>query len=106
MSLHVWSSIAMGILTIAHMVLNRKGVARSYRIVGDVPNKAATARPTKRGFAWAGVVLLLTISIVGGYWFAAIDDTHGSGNERQVATAQSSADNVSIRGGGNGNRGR
>lgn len=102
MSLHVWSSIAMAILTIAHMLLNRKGVARSYRVLSGAPNKAASSQPAKRGYAWAGAVLLITVSIFGGYWFASIDDTHSSGNDRRVTAELTDSGDVALRGHGNG----
>lgn len=103
MSLHVWSSIAMAILTIAHMLLNRKGVARSYRIVSGTPNKAASAQPARRGYAWLGATLLIAVSVLGGYWFATVDNTHASGNDRQVTAEHAESGGVAMRGNGNGN---
>lgn len=85
MSLHVWSSFAMAILTIAHMLMNKKGVARSYRVVSGAPNKAATSTPAKRGFAWVGALALVAITIAGGYWFATVDGGHGTGNDHELA---------------------
>lgn len=102
LSLHVWSSIAMVLLTMLHLVLNRRGVARSYRLVGGVPNRASTVAPARRGFAWIGVLLLVLVSIGGGYWFAGIDDSH-SGNGRSVTAEQASA-GVAIPGHGSGGR--
>jgi hypothetical protein len=100
LSLHVWSSIAMVILTMAHILLNRRGVARSYRVVAGVPNKAGTDRRVRKGFAWVGVVLLLAVGIGGGYWFAGIDDSHRSNGEQRI-TAE--AETVGV---GNGYGGR
>jgi hypothetical protein len=96
MSLHVWSSIAMFLLTIGHVVLNRKGVTRSLRVVSGRSNKAASDRSTKRGFAWVGAALLIAVTTFGGYWFASVDDTHGN-TGREVAAGGS----IQM-GGGNG----
>ena len=105
MSLHVWSSIAMGLLTIAHIILNRKGVTRSYRIVSGAPHKLSSTRPAKRGHAWVGAALLIAVTTVGGYWFASVDNTHGDGIGRESTAAQSDtatlgSESVSGRGGG------
>ena len=83
MSLHVWSSIAMGLLTIAHVVLNRKGVGRSVRIVSGMPNKASAQRQAKRGFAWVVAALLIVVTTFGGFAFAQVDNTHPSGGGGQ-----------------------
>jgi hypothetical protein len=103
LSLHVWSSITIAILTIAHMLLNRRGVARSYRVVSGAPNKASSVTPSRRGFAWAGVLLLAAISIGGGYWFASVDDSHSPGNNRQITVEQDAAlDGGGLQSHGNG----
>lgn len=104
LSLHVWSSIAMAILTIAHMVLNRKGVARSYRVVAGLPNKASSASDARRGFAWVGAALLIAVSVGGGYWFATIDNSHTPSNSRQITTEDGSSTVDGFQGGGDGHR--
>jgi hypothetical protein len=103
LSLHVWSSIAMAVLTIAHMVLNRRGVARSYRVVGGVPNKASASH-ARRGFAWVGAALLIAVSVGGGYWFATIDNSHSPSNSRQTTAEDGSSAVDGFHGGGNGHR--
>ncbi|MGA9597807.1 MAG: hypothetical protein WBV06_16755 [Acidimicrobiia bacterium] len=85
LSLHVWSSIAMLVLTMAHVLLNRRGVARSFRVVGGAPNRAGTSRRGEHGLAWVGAALLLMASIGGGYWFAGINDSHRPGGDQRVA---------------------
>ena len=110
MSLHVWSAIAIGLLTIAHVVLNRKGVTRSYRIVSGGRHRLSSTRPAKRGYAWVGAALLIAVITVGGFWFASGDDTHGDGNgngngrETTEATADETVGSGSFRGRGNGRR--
>jgi hypothetical protein len=102
MSLHVWSSIAMGLLTIAHVVLNRKGVGRSVRIVSGAPNKASSHRPAKRGFAWVGAALLILVTTAGGFAFAQVDNTHpsgGGGQELSQGEANSAAEGPGVLGG-------
>lgn len=90
MSLHVWSTIAMALLTIAHVVLNRKGVSRSYRIISGAPSKASSLAPRPRGYAWLGAALLIFVTTLGGFAFAAVDDTHpdGEGRGRNSAATQ------------------
>ncbi len=39
LGIHVWSSIAIGLATIVHVLLNRRGVARSYRILGGASRR-------------------------------------------------------------------
>jgi hypothetical protein len=91
LSLHVWSSLFVGALTIVHVVLNRKGVGRSLRIVrGGSGNAGATTK--KRGYAWIAAVALLSVAIGGGFVFAAFDTTHGGGDRSKVVAAESVAD--------------
>jgi hypothetical protein len=91
LSLHVWSSIAMLLLTMVHLLLNRRGVARSYRLVVGVPKRPSSVAPARRGLAWVGVVLLVAVSVGGGYWFAGIDDSH-SQRGRSVTAEQTTVD--------------
>ena len=108
MSLHVWSTFAMVLLTVAHALLNRRGVVRSYRIVGGLPNKASSEPKTSRGWAWIGAALLVLIVTIGGLGFAVIDDTHPDGGgpgRNEVATADEASDRgPAARGRGNGRR--
>lgn len=82
MSLHVWSSIAMGLLTAGHVVMNRRGVARSIRIAAGVPNPSSPVQERKPGYVWVGAAVLILVVTVGGFAFAAVDDTHRTGGVR------------------------
>jgi len=98
MSLHVWSSIAMVILTMVHLVLNKKGVARSYRVVSGTPNKASKSAPAKRGFAWVGALALVAVIFAGGYWFASVDGGQG-GNDHSITAEDGTFQGVGLGGG-------
>lgn len=97
MSVHVWSSIVVGLLTIAHVILNRRGLARSYRIIGGAPNPAAratglAARP-KRGLTWSAALGVLIVVFAGGVAFAALDGgTAGAGADRSPVEATQESD--------------
>lgn len=77
MSVHVWSSIVVGLLTIAHVILNRRGLARSYRIISGAPSPAAkgnwSADGRKRGLAWVAALGVLVVVFAGGIAFAAVN---------------------------------
>ena len=65
MSMHVWSSITVGLITVGHALLNRRGLYRSVRILSGKPAAAGgqvrgPGRP-KRGFAWV-VALVAAIT--------------------------------------------
>ena len=98
-SMHVWTSIGMTILTIVHVVLNRKGVARSYKLLGGtsggasdrIPSGAASAK--KRSWAWVPALALSAAVFAGGVWFASVDGEHtgndsasGNGRGAQLST--------------------
>lgn len=82
MSMHVWSSITIGLFTIGHAILNRRGLYRSARILSGTPAVAGKRSPPaerpKRGFAWAAALVAVAVVTVGSVGFAAADD-HGSG---------------------------
>ena len=82
MSLHVWSSICVGLLTMGHVLMNRRGVARSIRIASGSSHPASTVRTKKRGLAWIGAIALILTVTLGGFAFAAVDDTHGDADGR------------------------
>jgi len=108
MSLHVWSTFAMVLLTVAHALLNRRGVARSYRIVSGAPNKASSDQPASRGWAWLGAAVLVLTVTIGGLGFAAVDDTHpnggGNGQDGTVVSVDAGDAGPIARGRGNGRR--
>jgi hypothetical protein len=87
-------------------MLNRRGVTRSFRILSGAPNKASSAPPARRGHAWLGAALLIVITTVGGFAFAAVDDTHPDGNpnrdadEAQVESVSPHPGSQAGRGGG------
>lgn len=87
LSLHVWSSLFVGALTIAHVVLNRKGVSRSLRIVRGAQNGTG-AGPAKRSYAWVASAMLLAATVGGGFVFASFDATHGNGDRAGVDAAE------------------
>ena len=84
MSMHVWASITIGLLTIGHALLNRRGVYRSVRILSGAP--AVTGRQwingvrRKRGSAWVVALAAIVVVTAGSVGFAAVD-SHGSMNE-------------------------
>jgi hypothetical protein len=89
MSLHVWSSIAMVVLTIAHTLLNRKGVSKSYKVMAGT-RTSSVAGTTARPWPWlVGAATMALIVILGGFWFASIDDHLGGNNTvGDTSTAQ------------------
>jgi hypothetical protein len=112
---HVWSSIAIGLLTLAHVVLNRRGLTRSYRVVAGAPTRPVAAAqsmiPSRRG-STSVAALALVIVVIGGSWvFASSGDTVGGGGGRTEAGQEldeaSSIDEepTRVRGSGNGYRG-
>lgn len=75
-SFHVWSSIVVGLLTIGHIVLNRRGLARSYRIVSGAPRRdVVTSKSTGRSgdLTWVAAVALVVVAVGGSWAFAAVD---------------------------------
>lgn len=86
LSLHVWLSFGMAAFTLAHVMLNRGGVARAFRVVsgrrverrGSAGGAPGQPRP-RPGWAWLAVTAVLAGLIVGG--LALVPD-HGSGGTR------------------------
>ena len=106
MSLHVWSTITIGLLTMGHVLLNRKGVARSIRIAAGSPHPESTVRPKKRSRAWVGAIALILAVTLGGFLFAAIDDTHGNADGRGQGNVASLDVEGAADGGGRHGNGR
>ena len=83
MSMHVWSSITVGLITIGHALLNRRGLYRSVRILSGKPAAAGLQVPgpgrPKRGFAWVVALAAVIMVTAGSIGFASADD-HGSGS--------------------------
>jgi hypothetical protein len=92
MSLHVWSTIAMALVTITHVLLNRRGVSRSVRILSGARNKASSTVPSTGRYAWLGAALLIVLTTVGGFAFAAVDNTHPDGRRGDQESATIQAD--------------
>ncbi len=89
MSMHVWSSITVGLLTIGHALLNRKGLYRSVRILSGTPavarDRSAGAGRPKRGFAWIAALVVVVIVTAGSVAFAAVDDHGPASAESRIA---------------------
>lgn len=88
LSYHVWSSITVGLLTMVHVLLNRRGVTRSYRIIGGASR--ATSRVGQgaddrgRSFTWVAALALLVVTLGGSLAYAAVDgDRAGTGGNNQ-----------------------
>jgi hypothetical protein len=75
LAFHVWSSIAIGLLTIGHVVLNRRGLTRSYRVVAGASARSEPGKPSRRqehrGLTWLVAVAVLTVAIAGSWVYAA-----------------------------------
>jgi len=96
MSFHVWSSIVVGLLTIGHIFLNRRGLARSYRIVSGAPRRDVGV-PNKGGrfgnLTWVPAVALVVVAIGGSWAFAAVDgEPTGTGS----AVVEAERDRISM----------
>lgn len=82
LSFHVWSSITIGLLTIAHVVLNRRGLARSYRITAGMSHRDTGRRESggwrSRGLTGVAALAVLLVAIGGSLAFAATDDRAGN----------------------------
>ncbi len=96
MSFHVWSSIVVGLLTIGHIVLNRRGLARSYRIVSGAPRRdVGTQQSGGRlgNLTWVAAVALVVVAVGGSWAFAAVDgDPAGTGST--VVEAERDRDSI------------
>lgn len=90
-SIHLWLSVGMVALTLGHVLLNRRGVTRGFRVVsgsrlGAGPAAAVPpgAPPRRKPWGWAAVLILVAGLIGGGVVFAADHGTDGgrSGGRR------------------------
>jgi hypothetical protein len=104
LSFHVWSSIVIGLLTIGHVVLNRRGLTRSYRILSGTSHPAASSRGVARlrgrGLAWVGALALLVI-VVGGSWaYAGADERSGGAGSAATSQMEQDHDEAYAQGGG------
>lgn len=92
---HVWSSIVIGLLTVGHVVLNRRGLTRSYRVVAGASTRSATNGRTagrrQRGLTWLAASALALI-VVGGSWAYAAGSSGSAGNAGSRAEAGQSVD--------------
>lgn len=87
LSLHVWSSIVVGLVTVAHVLLNRRGVARSYRIVsGTKRDRAGGARWQRSGYTWVPALVLLLVAVGGSFAYAAVDGGGAGGQDTRSTT--------------------
>lgn len=97
-SLHLWLSVGMVAFTLAHVMLNRRGVARAFRVVSGssldqsrVSGGSKQPATRKRTWAWVAVLASVTGLVLGGLSLAA-DSGAGAGSagerrgrsERQV----------------------
>ena len=117
LALHVWSSIAIGLLTIGHVVLNRRGLTRSYRVVAGASVSSEQGRRSmnnrQRGFTWLVAVAVLMVAIAGSWVYATTSaDPVGGGSRRSEAVESIDSDGggdgvaqVRSPGSGNGYRG-
>jgi hypothetical protein len=120
MSLHLWTSIGMVVFTLAHVLLNRRGVSRAVKVVSGaerrvVPGREGPAKPwRRRSVAWGTVVVSLALLVGGGLAFAADRDPVGAGEgsaggggrqwERVVDDLEADSDGVPIPGAEEGTR--
>ena len=84
LSLHVWLSFGMLALTLGHVLLNRAGVSRAFRVVSGRPRGRSAAwgdaarRPAWRPVAaWAAVAAVVVGLVVGGLTMAPGDEADG-----------------------------
>lgn len=90
-SLHLWLSVGMVLFTLVHVLLNRRGVTRSWRVVsasrldpGPAAGGSIRVPKHRRLWGWAVVVAVVAGLIVGGLAFAADTGSEGGwGRERQ-----------------------
>lgn len=82
MAMHVWSSITMGIITVGHAVLNRRGLTRSYRIVGGGGRSASrTGSRSVRTWGWIPATALIAMVLAGSWVFAATSNERAGANQ-------------------------
>lgn len=107
LSFHVWSSITVGLLTVGHVLLNRRGLTRSYRVVAGASTRGGAGtsdgKPRPRGLTWLAAVALLVFAVAGSWTYAAVAaDPVGDGQTRAGAEQRVESD----RGGAGGNETR
>ena len=117
LSFHVWSSIAIGLLTVGHVLLNRRGLTRSYRVVAGAPTRSGAipggAGAGKRGLSWLAALTVLVVAVGGSWAYAAasgepVGDGRGGSEAVQDIDADRSAaaeNQPRSPGSGNGYRG-
>jgi len=89
-SLHLWLSVGMVAFTLAHVILNQRGVARAFRVVSGsslgqsrLPGGSGRSATRKRTWAWVAVLASLTGLVLGGLSLAADSGADaGSAGER------------------------
>lgn len=96
LDMHVWSSISMGLITLGHALLNRRGLARSYRIVGGLGrSEKKTRTPRAHKLAWIPALALLAVTLGGSWAFAAASSeragANGAAHERPGAESSDTA---------------
>jgi hypothetical protein len=84
-SMHLWLSVGMAAFTVAHVMLNQRGIARAFRVVSGttldpsgIPGDAARPAARKRVWAWAAVLASVAGLVFGGLSLAA-DSGAGAG---------------------------
>lgn len=100
MSLHVWFSFGMAAFTLAHVLLNRAGVSRGFRVIsGRSLDRTRTpgmaGRPVARKGAWTWAAVLATVAglVVGGLALAP-DSTASEGSGGQHERRSETADDL------------
>jgi hypothetical protein len=81
MAMHVWSSISIGMVTLGHAVLNRRGLARSYRIVGGGRHGSRTRPGRVRRWGWIPAMALIAVTLAGSWAFAAASGERAGANQ-------------------------
>lgn len=83
-SLHLWLSVGMVAFTVAHVLLNRRGMTRGFRLLSGSRLEAGPAAggsnaktAGRRWWGWAAVVISVTGLILGGLAFAADSESNG-----------------------------
>lgn len=101
MSLHVWFSFGMAAITLAHVLLNRAGVARAFRVVSGCSldpsrTKAAARRPVaRRGvWTWSAVLAIVTGLAVGRLALAPASQGTQSSGEQPGRRGRQTADHI------------
>jgi hypothetical protein len=89
MAMHVWSSILMGMVTLGHAVLNRRGLVRSYRLVGvgGRPRSRTALRSVSR-WEWIPAAALIVVTLAGSWVFAAASGERAGANQATYEQSQ------------------